>query len=156
MAQQKKQTKKTGFNAGKPYGMNFAQMMRWHQQLVEKTEALAKEELQMVLRDRQAQRMSWLYLVAAEDRFGFTKEQIEALEQAVQEMAADYNRQVQEDGQEVADERLRQSVSKLRGYEVKYLYEDQYPVQGERPEGEERTPEEAAAAALREVESRIY
>ena len=156
MAQQKKKVKKTGFNAGKPYGMNHVQMMQWHKQLQERTEKLAKDELQMVLRDRQAQRMSWLYLVAAQEIFELSAEQIEMLENTVQNMAQEYNGMVAEDGQEVADEKLRQSVSRLRGYEVKYLYEDQYPVQGERPEGEGRTPEEAAAAALREIESRIY
>lgn len=155
MAQQKKKVKKTGFNAGKPYGMNHVQMMQWHKQLQERTEQLAKDELQMVLRDRQAQRMSWLYLVALNERYGFDAEQIDQLEQTVEEMAAEYNQMVQEDGQDYADEKLRQSVSKLRGYEVKYLYEDQYPVNADRKDAPEGS-EEATFAALRESKSRIY
>lgn len=155
MAQQKKKVKKTGFNAGKPYGMNHVQMMQWHKQLQERTEKLAKDELQMVLRDRQAQRMGWLYLVALNERYGFDAEQIDQLEQTVKEMAAEYNQMVQENNQDYADEKLRQSVSKLRGYEVKYLYEDQYPVNADRKDAPEGS-EEATFAALRESDSRIY
>lgn len=155
MAQQKKKVKKTGFNAGKPYGMNYAEMMQWHKQLKERTEELAKQELQMVLRDRQAQRMSWLYLVSLNERFGFGSKRIEDLEATVKEMTAEYDQNVKEHGQEYADEKLRESVSKLRGYEVKYLYEDQYPVNSERMEVSEDS-EEATFAALRESVSRIY
>lgn len=155
MAQQKKKVKKTGFNAGKPYGMNYAEMMQWHKQLKERTEELAKQELQMVLRDRQAQRMSWLYLVSLNERFAFEAEQINQVEATVKEMVAEYDLLVDKHGQEYADEKLRESVSKLRGYEVKYLYEDQYPVNPDREEAPEGS-EEATFAALRESASRIY
>lgn len=155
MAQQKKKVKKTGFSGSKPYGMNYAEMLQWMKELEARTEEVAKSELQAVLRDRQAQRMSWLYLVALNERYGFDAEQIDQLEQTVKEMAAEYNQMVQENDQDYADEKLRQSVSKLRGYEVKYLYEDQYPVNADRKDATEGR-EEATFAALRESDSRIY
>ena len=153
MAQQKKKGKKSGFSGGKPYGMNHVQMLQWMEDLKRRTEELAKSELQMVLRDRQAQRTVWLYIIALNEKFGFGAKRTEELEAAVKELTDEYKRMVDENDQDYADEQLRHRVSEVRGHEVKYLYEDQYPVNTDRKEGDVG---EEHFAALRESESRIY
>lgn len=149
MAQAKKK-KSNGHShrAGKPEGMTYADMLAWQNSLQKKAEEFAKNETQRVLADRQAQRMAWLYIVALNEQFGFGPKRTEELEAAVKMLSEEYAEDVRENDQDYADEKLRKRVSKVRGHEVKYLYEDQYPVNKDLS-GEE-------IAALRESESRIY
>lgn len=148
-----KKSKNKGYAGGKPAGMNYIQMLQWQKSLQEQAANFAKSETQRVIADRQAQRMAWLYIIALNEKFGFGAKRTEELEAAVKEMADEYKQMVESGDQDYADEKLRRRVSEVRGHEVKYLYEDQYPVNIDRKEtdvGEEHF------ASLRESESRIY
>lgn len=150
MAQAAKKKKNNGHRhrAGKPEGLSYADMLAWQNSLQKKSEEFAKSETQRVLADRQAQRMAWLYIVALNEQFGFGPKRTEELEAAVKMLSEEYAEDLQENDQDYADEKLRKRVSRVRGHEVKYLYEDQYPVNKDLS-GEE-------IAALRESENRIY
>ena len=145
MAQKKN---KHRHRAGKPDGLNYADMLAWQHSLEKKAEDFAKEETQRVLADRQAQRMAWLYIVALNEQFGFGPKRTEELEAAVKLLSEEYAEDLKENDQDYADEKLRRRVSRIRGHEVKYLYEDQYPVNKDLSADE--------IAALRESETRIY
>lgn len=139
-----------GYCGGKPHGMNYADMLQWQAELKQKTEEFAKNDLQRVVADRQAQRTVWLYLVALNERFGFGAERTAELENEAAELAREYAQMVKDNDQDYADEKLRERVSAVYGHEVKYLYEDQYPV------NTDRKCTDNAFAKMREAESRIY
>ena len=133
---------------GKPPGMNYADFLKWKQMIYDEALEAAKSETQRVLGDRQAQRMAWLYIVALNEKFGFETDQTEKLEGIVKELLQEYRGYIKNFDQDYADEKLRQRVSQIRGHEVKYLYEDQYPVNKDLS-GED-------IAAVRESDSKIY
>ena len=133
---------------GKPPGMNYADFLAWKKMIYEEAMEAAKSETNRVLADRQAQRLAWLYLTALNERFGFDERLTDELETAVKELTAEYEQYVQNFDQDYADEVLRRRVSQVRGHEVKYLYEDQYPVNKDLS-GQE-------VSAVREQDSRIY
>ena len=143
-------TKKTHHltaKTGKPPGMNYADFLRWKQMIYEEAKEAAISEVQRVVADRQAQRISWMYTVVLNERYGYVK-RTEDVEQDVKKMVEKYRKMVEEFDQDYADEQLRKRVSQIRGYEVQTLYENLYPV------NKDLTAEEFAA--LRESESRIY
>ncbi len=149
MAKSKKKHKHhKGGGMAKLPGYSFADMLALKGQLVEEVRDNATDELQRVLADRQAQRMAWLYIVALNEQFGFGPKRTEELEAAVKMLSEEYAEDMAENDQDYADEKLRRRVSRVRGHEVKYLYEDQYPV------NEDLSADEIAA--LRESENRIY
>ena len=150
---QKKAKKNKGYAGGKPDGMNYIQMLQWQKSLQEQAANFAKSETQRVIADRQAQRMAWLYIIALNEKFGFGAKRTEELEAAVKELADEYKRMVEEGDQDYADEKLRSHVSKVRGHEVMYLYEDQYPVNIDRKATDLG---EDSVASIRESDSRIY
>ena len=137
-------------NLGKPPGMNYAQFLQWKKMIYEECLETARSEVNRVLADRQAQRMSWFYKVALNEnpKFNFGAQRNEELDRTVKEQIAKYEQLVKENGQDYADESLRQRVCQILGREVKYLYEDQYPVNMELSEEQ--------FAALREADGRIY
>ena len=148
MAKTKTRVHDISAKTGKPPGMNYADFLAWRKMIYEEAREAAVNELNRVLADRQAQRMEWLYIVALGEREDFTPRQAAELEATVKAMAAEYRKSVEENGQDYADEDLRRRVSQVRGHEVQYLYEDQYPV-NQALNGED-------IAALREAASRIY
>ncbi len=128
----------------------YMDMLQWQAELKEKTEEYAKNELQRVTADRQAQRTIWLYLIALNERFDFGAKRTAELEEAAQALAREYAQMREENDQDYADEKLRERVSAVYGHEVRYLYEDQYPVNAD------RACTDNAFAKMREAESRIY
>ena len=149
MAKSKKKHKHhKGGGMAKLPGYTMADMLALKGQLVDEVRDNATDELQRVLADRQAQRMAWLYIVALNEQFGFGPKRTEELEAAVKMLSEEYAEDMAENDQDYADEKLRRRVSRVRGHEVKYLYEDQYPV------NEDLSADEIAA--LRESENRIY
>lgn len=150
MADKKKKTHHITAKTGKPPGMNYADFLLWKNMIYEEAKKAAISETQRVLADRQAQRMSWLYIVALNEgsKFGFDAKCTEELENTVREMAEEYKRNVEENDQDYADEDLRKRVSQVLNREVKYLYEDQYPINMDKAN--------SPIANLRESESRIY
>ena len=147
MGSEKKKMHHLTAKTGKPPGMNYADFLRWKQMIYEEAKAAAISEVQRVVADRQAQRISWMYAIVLNERYGYVK-RLEDVEQDVKKQVEEYDRLVKEYDQDYADENLRTQVSKIRGHEVHFLYEDQYPV------NKDLTAEEFAA--LRESEGRIY
>ena len=145
---QKTKTHHITAKTGKPPGMNFADFLRWKRMIYEEALENAKSEVNRVLADRQAQRLAWLYLTALSERFGFDERQTDKLEAAVKELTEEYDQYIRNFDQDYADEVLRRRVSQIRGHEVKYLYEDQYPVN--------KDLSSADITIVREQDSRIY
>lgn len=66
----------------------------------------------------------------------------------MKELTDEYNQYVRNYDQDYADEVLRRRVSQIRGHEVKFIYEDQYPVNKDLAASD--------ITAVREQDSRIY
>lgn len=147
MGSEKKKTHHLTAKTGKPPGMNYADFLRWKQMIYEEAKAAAISEVQRVVADRQAQRMSWIYAIVLNERYGYVK-RLDDIEQDVKKQVKEYDRLVKEYDQDYADENLRAQVSKIRRHEVHFLYDGQYPVNKDLSEED--------FAALRESESRIY
>lgn len=145
--------KKRGYHAGKIPGMNYIKDIQLRKQMEESATDFAKDETQRVLADRQAQRTVWAYIIALNEKFSFGPKRTEELEAAVQQITDDYKQMVKDYDQDYADEALRRRVSQVRGHEVKYLYEDQYPVNNDRKVTD---VSEEGFASMRESDSRIY
>ena len=144
MADKRKKTTFLTAATGKPPGMNLVAFTQFKQMLYDEALTSAKNELNRVLGDRQAQRMSWMYMAVLSGR-GFTKDDIDAIERDVAAMAQEYKQLMESAGQDNSDEKLRAEASQAIGRELHYLYEDQYPVNSD-----------AYVAGLRESENRIY
>lgn len=143
------QKKRKHMNLAKLPGYTLADMMALKGDMVRQATENAKSETQRILADRQAQRVGWMYICALNEAFGFGAERIEKLEAIVQELSDDYAKTAKDD-QLVADERLRRWVSKIKGHEVNYLYEDLYPV------NTGGDPSAQICQSARELDSRIY
>ena len=148
MAIKKTKTRLVSRKVGKPAGMNYAEFLQWQQALYEEAKEAAISDLTRVLADRQGQRVGWLYLVALNEKFDFDADQSDELEATVKAMSEEYAQNVQNYDQDYADEDLRRRVCQVLGKEVKYLYEDQYPINMDKACN--------PISNLRESESRIY
>ena len=132
---------------GLPPGMNLAEFMSYKKQIVEEIKEEAKSEYQRVLADRQTQRGMWMMMLALSDTFDFTPEMLERLDVETGKISDEYAENRESGDQDYADEKLRRAVSQRIGRDIPYLYEDEYPVNIDRPE---------AVECLREAEDRIY
>lgn len=132
---------------GLPPGMNLAEFLSYKKQIVEEIKEEAKSEYQRVLADRQTQRGMWLMMIALADAFDFTAAMQERLDVETGKLLDEYRENRESGGQDYADEKLRRAVSQRMERDIAYLYEDEYPINADRPDDVE---------ALRESDGRIY
>lgn len=87
-----------------------------------KTRKLVAEEVAAIVARKPVERNAWLYTIALHDAFGFGAKMIEKFARYYIEVAQEYEEITREDGQEVADEKLRRRAEAITGAEITELY----------------------------------
>ena len=87
-----------------------------------KTRKMVAEEVAQIVARKPVERNAWLYTIAIHDAFGFGPKMIEKFARYYIQVAQEYEKITQEDGQEVADEKLRRRAEAITGEEISDLY----------------------------------
>lgn len=109
--------------AGKPQGMNYAQVLARRQQLWEACQHAANDTTVQVQSDIRTQRVMWLMCVAMNDAFGIGPERFQKFVQCLQERSEWFEELVRDGDEEYANEKLRLEAQRCSGMHIEYLYE---------------------------------
>lgn len=109
--------------AGKPQGMNYAQVLAKRQQLWEACQQAANDTTVQVQSDIRTQRAMWLMCVAMNDAFGIGPERFQKFAQCLQERSEWFEELIRGGDEEYANEKLRLEAQRCSGMHIEYLYE---------------------------------
>ena len=109
---------------GKPYGMNYAQVLARQAAIRAGLEKAARDATVQAEADAHTQRAMWLMVCSISDAYEYGPKGMQKFFAALQENTDELERMRTEVDEEYAFEKLRQKASKVTGMEVHYL-EDQ-------------------------------
>lgn len=109
---------------GKPYGMNYAQVLARQAAIRAGLEKAARDATVQAEADAHTQRAMWLMVCSISDAYGYGPKGMQKFFAALQENTDELERMRTEVDEEYAFEKLRQKAAKVTGMEVHYM-EDQ-------------------------------
>ena len=109
----------------KRQGMNFADELQRQRMVKELAAEAAKDKMVKVQTEIRTQKTLWLAYVALNDEFQFGADRIERFAQQLMKRSEWFEKISQEDGDDVADEKLRREIQRIMRTSVSYVYEDE-------------------------------
>ena len=109
----------------KPQGMNYAQQLAQQRMTKEACEEAARSVMVKVMSDVKVQKMNCLFMLSLNDAFQFGKGRYERLAKAIEERSQWFEAISEEDGVDIAEEKLRREMERVTQNELDFAWEQE-------------------------------
>ena len=108
---------------GLPNGFTYADKLAHDRMVRAAVQASANDARVKLETDIRCQRQLWLCCIAMNEAFGIGPERFKRFAEVLTDLSEEYDRMASKDGEDYANEKMRQRSEQITGIKIEYIYE---------------------------------